>query len=224
MGRSVTMIRPAHHGGEVWLSVRALLRTSRSVGCPGTPTTTQAGRQHSTRRRWRRDPYPGTPRGGESSTRSPCVAFRPCRLLARNGLVLRIAVFQRHVHESHRFKGAAGVRRRGHSEVQVFPRCCPPLSATAAVVGDQPVRGDEPTARLQDPECVGGQHVLVVRDVDVSLSVAVTKADDAGNVRLVKRGMQNQVRDDCAAALVLAAGTFSGAPPPRRRLRSALVG
>ena len=58
----------------------------------------------------------------------------------------------------------------------------------------------------------------------VSLSVAMTKNDDAGNVRLVKRGTHNQSRDDCAAALVLAAGALSRAPKPRRALRSALVG
>ena len=58
----------------------------------------------------------------------------------------------------------------------------------------------------------------------VSMSVAMTKADDAGNVRLVKRGTHNQSRDDCAAALVLAAGALSRAPKPRRALRSAVIG
>ena len=58
----------------------------------------------------------------------------------------------------------------------------------------------------------------------VSMSVAMTKTDDAGNVRLTKRGTHNQARDDCAAALVLAAGALSRAPQPRRALRSALVG
>ena len=39
-----------------------------------------------------------------------------------------------------------------------------------------------------------------------SLSVAKVKPDDSGNVRMVKRGMNNTARDDVAAALVLAAG------------------
>ena len=57
-----------------------------------------------------------------------------------------------------------------------------------------------------------------------SMSVAMVKTDDAGNVRLVKRGTHNQARDDAAAALVLAAGALARAPAPRRALRSALVG
>ena len=57
-----------------------------------------------------------------------------------------------------------------------------------------------------------------------SLAAAMVKPDDAGNVRLVKRGTNNTGRDDVAAALILAAGALSRAPAPRRRLRSALVG
>ena len=57
-----------------------------------------------------------------------------------------------------------------------------------------------------------------------SLSVAQVKNDDAGNVRLVKRGTNNTARDDVAAALVLTAGAFARQPAsPPRRLRSALV-
>ena len=57
-----------------------------------------------------------------------------------------------------------------------------------------------------------------------SLAAAMVKPDDAGNVRLVKKGTNNTGRDDVAAALTLAAGALSRAPKPRRRLRSALVG
>ena len=57
-----------------------------------------------------------------------------------------------------------------------------------------------------------------------SLSVAMVANDDAGNVRLQKRGSNNQARDDVAAALVLAAGALERAPAPRRPMRSALVG
>ena len=56
-----------------------------------------------------------------------------------------------------------------------------------------------------------------------SLAVAMVATDDAGNVRMKKRGSNNQSRDDVAAALVLAAGALSRAPRPRRR-RSAIVG
>ena len=57
-----------------------------------------------------------------------------------------------------------------------------------------------------------------------SLAAARTKSDDAGNVRLSKRGTHNQARDDAAAALVLAAGALARAPAPRRALRSAIAG
>lgn len=49
--------------------------------------------------------------------------------------------------------------------------------------------------------------------IGASLAVASVKNDDGGNVRLVKRGTNNQARDDVAASLVLAAGEAA------RRLR-----
>ena len=58
-----------------------------------------------------------------------------------------------------------------------------------------------------------------------SLGVAMVAVDDAGNVRMKKRGTNNQARDDVAAALVLAAGSWMRSPPvARRRMRSAIVG
>lgn len=48
-----------------------------------------------------------------------------------------------------------------------------------------------------------------------SLAVATTKTDDAGNVRLSKRGTNNQARDDVAAALVLGMGLLARAPVAR---------
>ena len=42
-----------------------------------------------------------------------------------------------------------------------------------------------------------------------SLAVALVKTDDAGSVRLVKRGSNNTARDDVAAALLLAAGALA---------------
>ena len=57
-----------------------------------------------------------------------------------------------------------------------------------------------------------------------SLGVAMVAVDDAGNVRMKKRGTNNQARDDVAAALVLAAGSWMRSPPvARRRMRSAMV-
>ena len=49
-----------------------------------------------------------------------------------------------------------------------------------------------------------GSHGLMA----ASLSAAMVKNDDAGNVRLVKRGTDNAARDDVAAALILGAGAF----------------
>ena len=45
-----------------------------------------------------------------------------------------------------------------------------------------------------------------------SLSQAMVKSDDAGNVRLVKKGHNNQSRDDVAQGLVLAAGALARKP------------
>ena len=44
-----------------------------------------------------------------------------------------------------------------------------------------------------------------------SLAVSEVKNDDAGNMKMVKRGSNNTARDDVAAALVLAAGAFERA-------------
>ena len=50
-----------------------------------------------------------------------------------------------------------------------------------------------------------------------SLSVAMVKNDDAGNVRLAKQGSNNTARDDVAAALVLAAGVYQRARAQPKR-------
>ena len=42
--------------------------------------------------------------------------------------------------------------------------------------------------------------------LEASLAVAMVKNDDAGNVRPLKRGSNNQSRDDVAFALTLGAG------------------
>ena len=45
-----------------------------------------------------------------------------------------------------------------------------------------------------------------------SLSSAIIKADESGSFRLVKKGTNNTARDDCAAALLLAAGALARKP------------
>ena len=75
--------------------------------------------------------------------------------------------------------------------------------------------------------CADGPYAVEQRSrglLTVSLGVAMAKTDDAGNVRLSKRGTHNQARDDCAAALVLASGALSRAPPARRKRRYGLAG
>ena len=57
-----------------------------------------------------------------------------------------------------------------------------------------------------------------------SLSASFVKNDDQGNCRLVKRGKDNQARDDVAAALTLAAGAFARAgDAPVRELSYSVV-
>ena len=60
--------------------------------------------------------------------------------------------------------------------------------------------------------------------VAASLSAAAVAHDDAGNVKLVKRGTNNQARDDVAAALVLAAGALARAPRAARPPRLHVIG
>ena len=58
--------------------------------------------------------------------------------------------------------------------------------------------------------------------IGASLSAAMVKPDDSGNVRMVKRTTNNTARDDVAAALVLAAGVFNrNQGRPRRSWRYA---
>ena len=57
-----------------------------------------------------------------------------------------------------------------------------------------------------------------------SLAAAMTKTEE-GNVRMIKRDTHNTGRDDVAAALVLAAGSFVRSPPASpRKLRSMIAG
>ncbi|WP_419922333.1 hypothetical protein [Candidatus Poriferisodalis sp.] len=65
--------------------------------------------------------------------------------------------------------------------------------------------------------CVESSRPLVT----ASLAAALVKNDDQGSTRLVKRGTNNEGRDDVAAALLLAAGAYEREQrrPTRRRPR-----
>ena len=69
--------------------------------------------------------------------------------------------------------------------------------------------------------CPESSHGLLA----ASLSVAMVKGDDQGNTRLTKRQANNEARDDVAAALVLAAGSYArsleGRPRRGARYRGA---
>ena len=56
--------------------------------------------------------------------------------------------------------------------------------------------------------------------IGASLAAALVKNDDAGSVRLIKRGTHNTARDDVAAALTLAAGSFERSTANARRPRA----
>ena len=175
MGHSVMMIRPAHHGSEDWLCVE------RSCAHRAQWAARGPRRRHS----WAvaldtsalaARPVSGSSARWRSSTRSPCVAFRPCQFLARNGWVPRIAVLQRSVHESRGLKSAAGARRRGHSEVEVFPRCCPPLSATTPRRG----RSASPRRRTSCPASGPGMRRWSARPCPGCGREPVGRGDEGG--------------------------------------------
>ena len=52
--------------------------------------------------------------------------------------------------------------------------------------------------------------------IAASLAVAMVLNDDAGSVRIIKRGTNNTARDDVASGLVLAAGAFDRQPKKKR--------
>ena len=57
-----------------------------------------------------------------------------------------------------------------------------------------------------------------------SLSATMVKNDDQGSVRLVKKGSNNQARDDVSAAFTLAAGSYERANSGQRRPRARYLG
>lgn len=83
--------------------------------------------------------------------------------------------------------------------------------------GSEDIRAARQMAKDGPLACHGDSAILIA----ASLSVAKVQNDTSGNVRLVKRGFNNQARDDVAAALVLSCGAWKrrigGAGKPRIR-------
>ena len=75
------------------------------------------------------------------------------------------------------------------------------------------IRGLRKIARDGPLTCAADSRLLCA----ASLSAAMVRNDESGNTRLVKRGTNNEARDDVAAALVLAAGAFQRAAISRPR-------
>ena len=104
--------------------------------------------------------------------------------------------------------------------------------AVAGAVNVEPrrARWSEATADIRALQSVvkDGPFAVAERDqplLKASLSVCMIKHDDAGNTRLVKKGVNNTSRDDVAACLVLAGGAFyrANAVPPVRELQYATI-
>ena len=55
--------------------------------------------------------------------------------------------------------------------------------------------------------------------IGASLAVSMVKNDDAGNVRMVKKGFNNSSRDDVSSALVLGAGAWARRQGAKPRFR-----
>ena len=97
---------------------------------------------------------------------------------------------------------------------KIEPRVTQWSSSSADIRALRKIARDGPLS--VDP---GGRNLLVV-----SLSAARVQNDNAGNVRLIKKGHDNKARDDVAAALLLAAGAFERASAaPVRKLSYASV-
>ena len=95
----------------------------------------------------------------------------------------------------------------------VSPRQCRWSEASADIRDLRRLAKDGPLS------CSGASRALLT----ASLSGAIVKNDDQGSVRLVKKGTNNQARDDVAAALVLAAGAGARAMKRPTRKRRVLV-
>ena len=97
---------------------------------------------------------------------------------------------------------------------QIEPRVTQWSSSSADIRALRKICRDGPLS--VDP---GSRQLLVV-----SMSAALVQNDNAGNVRLIKKGQANKGRDDVAAAATLAAGAFVRASSaPVRELKYASV-
>lgn len=95
------------------------------------------------------------------------------------------------------------------SRLPIVPRVARWSDSSADIRGMRRLAVDGPPALSVDP---------LSRDlITASLAVSKVETDDAGNVRLVKKGAHNEARDDVSAALVLAAGAVSRLPVRSRR-------
>ena len=100
--------------------------------------------------------------------------------------------------------------------IPVVPRIARWSEASADIRGLRKVCRNGPLAVLPESRAL----------MATSLTVALVKNDDQGNMRLIKNGTNNQCRDDVAAALVLAAGALDrhGSRPAARPMRVAVAG
>ena len=106
----------------------------------------------------------------------------------------------------HEFKDAVKGAARIEAGVSRWSEASYDIRALRRLAKDGPLSVDEQSRLL----------------IAASLSVAVVKNDEQGNVRLVKGGSNNQGRDDVAEALKLGAGAYARAlERPRKRRLSA---
>ena len=88
------------------------------------------------------------------------------------------------------------------NKVKLEPRVCRWSEASFDIRSLRAMALDGPMAVDEDSQAL----------LETSLAQAMVKSDDAGNTRLVKKGSNNQSRDDVAAALTLAAGALARKP------------
>ena len=94
------------------------------------------------------------------------------------------------------FQDAVGNKVRLEPRVTRMSEAAADIRALRSLALDGPLSVDEDSQAL----------------LSTSLSRATVKADESGSFRLVKRGTNNVARDDCAAALLLAAGALARRP------------
>ena len=94
------------------------------------------------------------------------------------------------------FQDAVGNKVRLEPRVTRMSEAAADIRALRSLALDGPLSVDEDSQAL----------------LATSISRATVKSDESGSFRLVKRGTNNVARDDCAAALLLAAGALARRP------------